>query len=53
MFFAFGNAFPWYILWFWPVCLVRWNRLHLGLSTACFGLSLIWMAGYGITYTVR
>jgi hypothetical protein len=53
MFYAFGNAFPWYILWFWPVCLVRWNRLHIGLSMACFCLSLIWMAGYGITYTVR
>ena len=53
MFYAFGNAFCWYIIWFWPVCLIQWNRLNLGLSTACFGLSLIWMAGYGITYTIR
>lgn len=53
MFYGFGNAYCWYIIWFWPICLIQWNRLNFGLSTACFGLSLIWMAGYGITYTVR
>ncbi len=45
---ALGLPFPWYISWFLPVCLLRWDRLHIGLSAACFGLSLVWMSGYGI-----
>lgn len=48
MFLAMGQPFPWYVAWFWPVCLLRWDRLHLGLSGLCFGLSLAWTAGYGI-----
>ena len=53
MFFALGLPFPWYIAWFWPVCLLRWNRFHLGLSGICFGLSLGWMSGYGIVCQLR
>ncbi len=53
MFFAMGLPFPWYIAWFWPVCLLRWDRFHLTLSGACFGLSLAWTAGYGIVCQVR
>lgn len=48
MLFALGLPFPWYISWFLPVCLLRWDRLHIGLSAACFGLSLVWMSGYAI-----
>ena len=49
MFFALGLPFPWYICWFWPVCLLRWDKWGMGLSAACFGLSLAWTAGYGIS----
>jgi len=48
MFFALGLPFPWYICWFWPVCLLRWDKVGMGMSTACFGLSLAWTAGYGV-----
>ena len=48
MFLAMGLPFPWYVAWFWPVCLLRWDRLHLSLSGLCFGLSLAWTAGYGV-----
>ena len=47
MFLFLKPPFPWYILWFWPVCLLRWDRLHLSLSAACLVLSLIWTFGYG------
>ena len=45
-----GLPFPWYICWFWPLCLLRWDRLHLSLSAACFCLSLTWMSGYGLLF---
>ena len=45
-----GLPFPWYISWFWPLCLLRWDRLHIGLSAACFCLSLTWMSGYGLLF---
>lgn len=45
-----GLPFPWYIIWFWPVCLLRWDRLHLSLSAACFIMSLIWVGGYGVWF---
>ena len=48
MFFALGLPFPWYICWFWPVCLLRWDKMSLSMSVACFGLSLAWTAGYGV-----
>lgn len=48
MFFALGVPFPWYICWFWPVCLLRWDKVGVGLSAACFGLSLAWTAGYAM-----
>lgn len=50
MFLAMGLPFPWYVIWFWPVCLLRWDRLYLSLSAVCFGLSLTWTAGYGILF---
>ena len=48
MLFAMGLPFPWYICWFWPVCLLRWDKIGIGLSTACFGLSLLWVSGYAV-----
>ena len=51
MFFALGLPFPWYIVWFWPIFLLRWDRTHLALSAACFGLSLAWTSGYGMFLT--
>lgn len=45
-----GLPFPWYIIWFWPVCLLRWDRLHLSLSVACFVMSLVWVGGYGVLF---
>ena len=45
---ALGLPFPWYMVWFLPVCLLRWNRFQIGLSAVCFSLSLVWMSGYGI-----
>ncbi len=48
MLLAMGLPFPWYVTWFWPVFLLRWDRLHLSLSSLCFALSLTWTAGYGI-----
>ena len=48
MFLAMGLPFPWYVTWFWPVFLLRWDRLHLTLSGLCFALSLTWTAGYGV-----
>jgi len=47
MFLFLKPAFPWYITWFWPICLLRWDRLHLSLSAACFGLSLLMTFEYG------
>ncbi len=47
MFLFLKPAFPWYITWFWPICLLRWDRLHLCLSAGCFGLSLLMTFGYG------
>ena len=48
MFLFLKPAFPWYIAWFWPVCLLRWDRWHLTLSAACLGLSLALTWGYGL-----
>ena len=48
MFLLLVPIFPWYIIWFWPICLLRWDRWHPGLSTACLALSLVWMIGYGM-----
>ncbi len=48
MFGAMGLPFPWYICWFWPVCLLRWDKFGMGLSAACFGLSLLWVSGYAV-----
>jgi hypothetical protein len=45
---AMGLPFPWYICWFWTVCLLRWDRIGMGLSTVCFGLSLLWVSGYAV-----
>ena len=45
---AMGLPFPWYISWFWPVCLLRWDKVGMGLSAACFGLSLLWVSGYAV-----
>lgn len=45
MFFLLVPAFPWYVAWFWPFCLLRWDRWHLGLSAACLLLSLTWTTG--------
>ena len=39
--------FPLYVTWFWPICLLRWDRLHLSLSAACLCLSLLMTFGYG------
>ncbi len=47
MFLFLKPPFPWYITWFWPICLLRWDRLHLGLSAACLCLSLLMTFGYG------
>ncbi len=47
MFLFLKPPFPWYITWFWPICLLRWDRLHLSLSAGCFGLSLLMTFGYG------
>ncbi len=47
MFLFLKPAFPWYVTWFWPICLLRWDRPHLILSTGCFGLSLLMTFGYG------
>ena len=47
MFLFLKPAFPWYITWFWPICLLRWNRLYLSLSAGCFALSLLMTFGYG------
>jgi hypothetical protein len=52
MFLLIVPAFPWYVAWFWPFCLLRWDRWHLGLSAACLILSLIWTTGYAmVTYS--
>jgi len=48
MFFAMGLPFPWYICWFWPIFLLRWNKIDMIFSTLCFCLALTWTAGYGI-----
>ena len=48
MLLAMGLPFPWYICWFWPVCLLRWDQVGRGLSAACFGLSLLWVSGYAV-----
>ena len=48
MFLAMGLPFPWYVTWFWPAFLLRWDRLSLSLSGLCFALSLTWTAGYGV-----
>jgi len=45
MFLLLVPAFPWYIAWFWPFCLLRWDRWHLGLSLACLLLALDWTTG--------
>lgn len=45
MFFLLVPAFPWYVAWFWPFCLLRWDRWHLSLSVACLLLSLTWTTG--------
>ena len=45
---AMGLPFPWFICWFWPICLLRWDKLRMGLSAACFGLSLLWVSGYAV-----
>lgn len=52
MFLLIVPVFPWYVAWFWPFCLLRWDRWHLGLSAACLVLSLVWTMGYGmVTYS--
>ena len=52
MFLFLKPAFPWYIIWFWPLLLLRWDRLHLTLSAGCFCLSLLMTVGYGdVGYT--
>ena len=48
MVFALGPPFPWYVIWFWPILLLRWDRTHLGLSAACFCLSLAWFSRFSI-----
>lgn len=45
---AMGLPFPWYICWFWPICLLSWDKIGMGLSTACFGISLLWVSGYAV-----
>ncbi len=47
MFLFLKPPFPWYVTWFWPICLLRWDRLHLSLSAACLALSLLMTFGYG------
>jgi hypothetical protein len=37
-----GIWFPWYLAWAWMPALLRWNRLHVGLSAVIFSFSLIW-----------
>lgn len=46
MFLFLKPPFPWYMTWFWPICLLRWDRLHLSLSAACLCLSLLMTFGY-------
>ena len=46
MFTGMGDPFPWYIAWFWPFALLRWNKLSLGLSAASFLLALVWESFY-------
>lgn len=48
MFLFLKPAFPWYITWFWPIFLLRWDRLSLSLSAGCFFLSLLMTFGYGL-----
>ena len=48
MLFALGPPFPWYVIWFWPILLLRWDRTHLALSAACFCLSLAWFSRFGL-----
>jgi len=48
MFLLLVPAFPWYVAWFWPFCLLRWDRWHLGLSVACLLLALDWTTGDGM-----
>ena len=48
MFLFLKPAFPWYIVWFWPICLLRWDRWHLTLSALCLVLSLVWVWGYAL-----
>jgi len=46
MFLFLKPPFPWYVTWFWPICLLRWDRLHLSLSAGCLVLSLLMTFGY-------
>jgi len=48
MFLLLVPVFPWYIIWFWPIFLLRWDRWHLGLSAACLALSLVFVTRYGM-----
>ncbi len=47
MFTSMGICFPWYIAWFWPVLLLRWDKLAFTLSAACGVLALWWECLYG------
>jgi len=53
MFFLLNPSFPWYITWFWPICLLRWDKKFLALSALCGGLSLLWMSNYGMVSEVK
>lgn len=53
MFFLLSPSFPWYITWFWPICLLRWDKKFLALSALCGGLSLLWMSNYGMVSEVK
>ncbi len=53
MFFLLNPSFPWYITWFWPICLLRWDKKFLALSALCGGLSLLWMSNYGVVSEVK
>ncbi len=41
MSYGMGMPLPWYMAWFWPVALLRWDRFHRGLSAMCLVVSFL------------
>ena len=53
MLFTFGMPFPSYLLWFWPLCLTRWDRLHWGITFVCLYSAVLYTSQYYlVTVTV-